>query len=46
MPASISEHFVEELVAIFYRLIRDSPNLERQLYPQALGSFFVASYNS
>jgi hypothetical protein len=48
-----------ELTAIFYCLIRDSPNLEGQvpvfisprnrvakLYPRALGSLFLASYDS
>jgi hypothetical protein len=48
-----------ELMAIFYYLIWDSPNLEgqvpvfiypsyrvAQLYPRALGSLFVASYDS
>jgi hypothetical protein len=48
-----------ELTAIFYCLIRDSPNLEgqvpafisprngvAQLYPRALCSLFVASYDS
>jgi hypothetical protein len=46
-----------ELTAIFYCLIWDSPNLEgqvpvfiynrvAQLYPRALGSLFVASYDS
>jgi hypothetical protein len=32
-----------ELTAIFYCLVWDSPNLE---YPRALGSLFVASYDS
>jgi hypothetical protein len=35
-----------ELTAIFYCLIWDSPNLEGQLSPRALGSLFVASYDS